>query len=318
MQRQMLAIFMLLLLFQTIPLEAQPAATTNGEPVALTDVALYLMSPKWSPDGEKIAMTEANYVGIWVLEPATNDYLQVTDEVGAGFGFQWSNDSRRILCRVSKFEKGRRYNAVKLFDLQTGQVQQLTEYRTLMTGLPQWAENDAGVYLHSNKGLEIFEVKGEGVVSAKPKLRQRKVLYVDDNALYHFENQLKKRIVKKLDGIYLNTTLSPDGGKLAFELYAGNMYVLDLETNELTDLGEGNHPEWAPDSKRLVYMIVRDDGHDITESDIYAINIDGSGKTNLTQNREQIQMHPSWSPDGNKIAFDEYRTGVIYILELAP
>jgi len=111
--------------------------------------------------------------------------------------------------------------------------------------------------------------------------------------------------------------LSPDGQKLAFEKYGGNMFVFDLQTNKLTDLGQGNHPQWSPDGKKIIYMIAKDDGYRFTQSDIYAINSDGSGKVNLTKTADLIEMNPCWATDGQKIAFDEMTTGKIFILKVA-
>lgn len=295
-----------------------PAIKVKGKPYPITEGALSFMNPQWSPDGTMIAFTENKYVGIWVLNLKTNSYVQVTDEIGAGFGFQWSADSKKILCRVSKYENNRRYNAIKVFNLETGKSQLLSDYRTLMTGLPRWEDGGTKVYLYSNKGLEFFTLKGQQNINAKFNniSTRKKIFYTNDKGIYIFENQKSIKLSQPINGQCLNERLSPDGTKLAFELYGGTMYVLDLLTNELTDLGVGNKPEWAPDSKKLVYMITEDDGHQFTRSDIYVINCNGSGKINLTNSEALLEMNPSWSPDGKKIVFDEMLSGKIYILEV--
>ena len=63
-------------------------------------------------------------------------------------------------------------------------------------------------------------------------------------------------------------------------------------------------------------MITEDDGYRFTQSDIYTIKIDGSDKTNLTNTNDILEMNPSWSPEGNRIVFDNYNEGSIYVVEV--
>ena len=285
---------------------------------AVTDGSLNFMSPRWSPDEKKLAFTESKYKGIWVLELQSGNFIQVTDEIGAGFGFRWSQDSKEILCRVSKQENYRRYHAVKVFNLSTNKVQQLTDYRTLMTGLPNWFEGDRKVYLASDKGLEIFEVEDRAKLNkANITTHKQKICYANEDGFNIHESDGSVSTTTLVEGQVLNAEISPDGNKIAFEILGGNMYVLDLKTKKTKDLGKGYHPQWSPDSRKLVYMITEDDGYQFIKSDIYIINIDGMTKTNLTNTNDSLEQHPSWSPDGKKITFDELNSGKIFVIEVA-
>jgi len=82
-------------------------------------------------------------------------------------------------------------------------------------------------------------------------------------------------------------------------------------------LGRGINPTWSPDSTKIAYQIALDDGHKITQSELYVINVDGTGRTQLTNTADEFEVEASWSPDGRKIAYRSAITGQIYTLTLA-
>lgn len=80
--------------------------------------------------------------------------------------------------------------------------------------------------------------------------------------------------------------------------------------------GEGRHPtqiaasanaaaispNWSSDGQNIVFCTIIDPDSDLQEgtplqSDIWLVNVDGSGRTNLTRSRF-VNLQPSWSPDG--------------------
>ncbi|MFN8457334.1 MAG: protein kinase [Anaerolineae bacterium] len=57
-------------------------------------------------------------------------------------------------------------------------------------------------------------------------------------------------------------------------------------------------PAWSPVDNRIVYV-----SEETGNGDIYVLNLDGSANDRLTFNTDNFDKHPTWAPDGSKIAF---------------
>lgn len=115
---------------------------------------------------------------------------------------------------------------------------------------------------------------------------------------------------------------SPDGSQIAFSTYSlsvsGGEVVQDEGINvvELDGRNERRVVDarvdeiaWSPDGQRLAFIVwgieteIPDEpGFHRNQSDLFVVNIDGSGMTNLTDSVEDEEA-PVWSPDGVSIAF---------------
>lgn len=271
------------------------------------------LNPVFSPDGNKIAYTQNNYKGIWIYNLTDQSNTQLTDEDAAGFGFKWSSDSKSILTRVAKYENQKRFNAVKIFDLETKSSQQLTEYKTMMPYLPNWFDGDSKILLPNKTGDEVYNSYIENQSSSNKIIvfeRNNKIIVKDVN-----KND-EITLTPIIDAQYLNISISPDYSKIVFEVVGGNMFVINSDGTNIIDLGKGNRPRWSNDSKKIIYMITQDDGHEITSSDIYSINIDGSSKINLSNTGELFEMNPCISPDSKSVVFDIVNDGSIYLMNI--
>jgi TolB protein len=103
---------------------------------------------------------------------------------------------------------------------------------------------------------------------------------------------------------------SPDGTHLAFSTdarpdgfsYGGpNIWTMrddGTERTQLTNDARSEQPAWAPDGSEIAYVSTGPDNRDI-----YALNPDGTGVTNLTRTPNVDENGPDWSPDASKIAY---------------
>ena len=108
-------------------------------------------------------------------------------------------------------------------------------------------------------------------------------------------------------------------GTIALELQ-GEITLMDPGGAEVEALAPDTEtrrkdPDWSPDASRIVFAEVTAQGND----DLYLINADGTGRTQLTDEVGD-EYDPAWSPDGSLIAFgfddlglDAFSTGIFIV-----
>jgi Tol biopolymer transport system component len=92
---------------------------------------------------------------------------------------------------------------------------------------------------------------------------------------------------------------SADGARIAFvsERSPGGLYTMNADGSGQTLVTSAcvtGFPAWSPDGSKIAFTACGDD--------IFVVNVDGTGLTNLTSTVE-FDRFPSWSPDGARIAF---------------
>jgi Tol biopolymer transport system component len=115
----------------------------------------------------------------------------------------------------------------------------------------------------------------------------------------------------------MNPAVSPDGNWLAFQTYVNqqeDLYVMrtdGTDRRQLTnDIYKDRGPLWSPDSKKISFHSNRSGIYEV-----WSINSDGSGLTQLTQTPEWNVATGAWAPDGLSMAYHS-QDGNCYILDL--
>lgn len=297
--------------------KAQEIWQAVGEPIALTPQNKQFLQPIFSPDGTRIALAGENYSSLWVLDVDGQNLQQLSDEIGAGYRFEWSLDSKEILARVSKYRGRRRSHVIKAFNVENLKSRVIRQFPSTVYSLPKWSVDNQKIFIFTKNGVESFPSNKIASIQQSGVRKRQIDFYIYKDVFYVIDsNGEEVNRFKPVPGNYLNAVLSPDGQKIAFQVIGGPMFVINMDGTGLVDLGPGERPRWSPDSEWLVYMIPTDDGHQFLASDIYVIRANGTEITNLTKTENQLEMNPDWSPDGQFIVFDEKKSGRIYMLRL--
>jgi dipeptidyl aminopeptidase/acylaminoacyl peptidase len=188
---------------------------------------------------------------------------------------------------------------------------------------PAWSPDGARVAFQQDPGLhpEIWTAKADGT-----DLRQltsnaagdrhpawspdgTKIVFASDRAtgttqdLYVMNadgtGQVPLTSTPSVDEDY--PSWSPDGTKIAFSrdgdiatVNADGTGLVPLTATEQTEF----EPDWSPDQTRIVYR------SGINSNDeIWRMNADGTGVTNISNTGAAVEEHPVWSPAGDRIAF---------------
>jgi Tol biopolymer transport system component len=108
----------------------------------------------------------------------------------------------------------------------------------------------------------------------------------------------------------IDPALSPDGSRIAYELSAFDLgappeglYVSNLDASGRVALGNFADPDFSPNGSTIAAI---DHRHDGRSTDIFAIPADGGAPVRLTNTPTAYESKPSWSPDGEWIAYTRH------------
>jgi serine/threonine-protein kinase len=136
---------------------------------------------------------------------------------------------------------------------------------------------------------------------------------VQNVSIYWMDREGKFTPLRETPGGYSNPAFSPDGKRLALDIFDGkrrDIWVDEWERDNLTRLtsaGENNaYPVWTPDGQRIVYSSQEKGG----APNLWWIRADGGGDAQrLTQSKNLAQFEESWNLDSKVLAFRQENPG---------
>jgi len=252
----------------------------------------------FSPDGTKIAYnrifrnfrTWKRYYGglaqdIWIYDLKTHEILRVTDWKGTDTHPMW-HDNTVYFASDRGAEK--RLN-IWAYDLRAKQFRQVTAFKDYDVDWPSLG--DTGIVFQCGGDLYVLDLPSE-------KLEKVEVAVPSDGVRTRPRWVDASKTIQAFD-------IAPNGKRAVFEA-RGEVFTVPAENGNTRDLTQTSgvreqDPVWSPDGKWVAYVTDR-----TGEAQIAVRPSDGTGSEQiLTDRGKGYIFDPAWSPDSEKIAFDD-------------
>jgi TolB protein len=244
---------------------------------ALTHLHTIALTPRWSPDATRVALTCYAQPGtssvlsaqICIYSLASNRLISFPRFQGTNASPAWSPDGSQLMFMSSM------YGNPELFVTEaSGARPKRLTYSTGANTSPSW---------NPKTGQQVAFVSDRGGIPQ---------LYIMNS---DGSSQTKVDLADK--GYVIDPAWSPNGQLLAFSWRrpSGNydLYVMEIATRELVeltrDVARNERPSWAPDGRHLVFESTR-----TGTRQIWTMLADGTQARQLTKQGQNES--PNWSP----------------------
>ena len=254
-------------------------------------------SPRWSPDGLKLAYIAGGQIHLRWMD--TGQSAQLTHVTESPSGISWSPNSNWIAFSMLVAEA----------------PPQFAEMPKAPKGA-KWA--DAPMYIDRVKN------RADGSGYLRHGFHHLFVLSVDGGtpsqvtfgSFHHRSTPVWTPDEEKL------IVSSNRNKNWEYEFKNSEIYAVTLSDKSISALTDRDGPDHSPsvshDGKQIAYIGYDDRIRTYQTSHLYTMNIDGTGKQNLTENLDRSASNPYWASDGSGIYFQYDSEGNTKLAHVTP
>jgi len=153
-----------------------------------------------------------------------------------------------------------------------------------------------------DKNDEVYESNGTVYINLKGKVQK----IVSHGAKHSSEPMMPKLSASKR---FISYTLCDDNDSCLIR-------VRNIALNREVILKDAVDVAWHPHDDVLLYTLSEDDGHNITQSEVYLYDANKNSITQLTDSSEFVETGPIFSKDGNTVYCDDAKTNRLVYFSL--
>nr|WP_297788345.1 S9 family peptidase [uncultured Allomuricauda sp.] len=303
----------------------------------------YVSDPQISPDGSRIiyvrnfkdVMTDRNLSNLWIINFDGSNNRPLTTGNHNDFAPRWSHDGTKIVFKSNMADDKMK---LYLMWLDTKETMALTN-TPQSPGSVSWSYDDKYVAFNmfvpeANKSIIKMPGKPEGAKWNKPPKYIDKMNYRGDGAGYYKGGNSQLFTLPITGGTPKQLTFSefdhggPIWAKDNMHLYFSanfhkeeemepadsEIYKININTGLAIPLtnryGPDSNPVLSPDGSKIAYLGYDDrlQGYQLTQ--LYVMNIDGSGSQMVSGNFDRDVEDMAWNSKGNGFYFSYTDQGV--------
>lgn len=259
----------------------------------------------WSPVDQNQLLVSSGYANfsggeIYVLNIKTGEKrVLARADYGSLAIRTWSSDGKNIIIAADKDTTG----------FEQGGLWEIAVEDTKLTFLqPEssriiWGPNSTSLTVEKSIKTELGQEQTELVSIDRTTNKETRIFETDEQTILGFSwSPDAKKLVLSIGSIGLNAKF--------------DIYVLDVQSGkvkQITEDGDNTYPVWSRKDDLIVYRKKTLEGN----KEVFSLHlIDSNGVCDTKLHDSEYLLPPTWSPDGNSLAFIEPNANGIFIANL--